>query len=67
MARVRDMQGTPAHIECLKSNDKRRHPSYCIFHDGTGKNRICTNPLCPLYSESCNSARFCDYYEEIQN
>lgn len=37
MARVRDMQGVPAQLEHLKSDGKRRHPSYCIFHEGTGK------------------------------
>lgn len=37
VARVRDMQGVPAQLEYLKSDGKRRHPSYCIFHEGTGK------------------------------
>ena len=37
MARVRDMQGVPAQLEYLKSDGKRRHSSYCIFHEGTEK------------------------------
>lgn len=65
MARVRDMQGVPAQIEVLKSTDgHRRHPSHCIFHEGIGKSRICTNPTCERYYEHCNSAKNCDYYEE---
>lgn len=63
MARVRDMQGVPAHLEYLKSDGKRRHPAYCIFREGTGKSRICTNPAGPKYRQSCNSAKNCDYYE----
>lgn len=38
MARVRDMQGVPAHLEYLKGDGKRRHPAHCIFHEGVGKN-----------------------------
>lgn len=57
MARVRDMQGVPAQLEYLKSDGKRRHPSYCIFHEGTGKNRICTNPQCEVYYKNCRSAK----------
>lgn len=63
MARVRDMQGVPAHIVTLKSDGKRRHPAHCIFAEGKGANRICTNPQCQKYYERCNSASKCDYYE----
>lgn len=63
MARVRDMQGAPAQLEYLKSDGKRRHPSYCIFHEGTGKARICDNPHSSIYRQNCNSAKNCDYYE----
>lgn len=45
MSRVREMQGVPAQLEYLKSDGKRRHPAHCIFREGTGKSRICTNPL----------------------
>ena len=64
MARVRDVQGVPAHLEYLKSDGKRRHPSHCIFHEGTGANRICTNPTSDRYYEHCSTAKNCDYYEE---
>lgn len=64
MPRVRDMQGVPAHLEYLKADGKRRHPAHCIFHEGTGVNRVCTNPTCEKYYERCNSAKNCDYYEE---
>lgn len=64
MARVRDMQGVPSHIETLKSDGNRRHPSYCIFAEGIGAKRICTNPQCSLYYERCRSAAKCDYYEK---
>ena len=64
MAKVRDMQGVPAHLEYLKSDGKKRHPAHCIFHEGTGKARICTNPQCERYYDVCNSAKNCDFYEE---
>lgn len=64
VARVRDMQGVPAQLEYLKSDGKRRHPPYCIFHEGTGKNRIYTNPQCEVYYKNCSSAKNCNYYEE---
>lgn len=64
MARVREMQGVPAHLEYLKSDGKRRHPAHCIFHEGTGANRICTNPRCEIYYKNCKTAKNCDYYEE---
>lgn len=65
MARVRDMQGVPAQLEYLKSDGKRRHPAHCTFHEGKGKNRICRNMNCHRFNQSCNSAKNCDYYEEI--
>jgi hypothetical protein len=64
MARVREMQGTPARIIAPKFDGNRRHPSYCIFVEGSGENRICTNPQCPLYYEHCKSAAKCLYYEK---
>lgn len=64
MARVRDMQNVPAHLEFLKSDGKRRHPAKCIFSEGIGKNRVCTNPQSRLYYQHCNTAKNCDYYEE---
>lgn len=64
MANISKMQGTPFHIEVLKSEGERRHPSYCIYAEGKGKNRICTSPLCPLYSQPCRSAAKCDHYEK---
>ena len=65
MAKVREMQGVPAHLEYLKRTDNhRRHPAHCIFHEDKGRNRICTNPHCGKYMQACNSAKNCDYYEE---
>lgn len=62
---VRHMQGVPAHIETLRPNDgKRRHPARCIYAEGKGVNRICTNPLSPIYLMNCKSSSKCDYYEE---
>ena len=64
MARVRDMQGVSAQIVTLKADGKRRHPSYCIFANGKGSKRMCTNPISPIYREHCRSAAKCDHYEE---
>jgi len=64
MPRVRDMQGTPAQLEYLKSDGNRRHPAHCMFHEGTGRSRICTNPQSKKYYENCHSAKNCDHYEE---
>ena len=58
------MQGVPAHIETLKSDGRRRHPSYCIFAQGKGTNRMCNNSKCPMYCGRCKSAAKCDYYKE---
>ena len=63
MARVSQMQGVPAHLEVLKSDGTRRHPSYCIFADGKGHERICTSPQSSNYYKRCRSAKNCVYYE----
>ncbi|MBE6580187.1 MAG: hypothetical protein E7650_01055 [Ruminococcaceae bacterium] len=64
MARVRDMQGCPAHLVTLKSDGKRRHPSRCIFAVGKAPNRYCTNEQSPVWKDKCSSAAKCDFYEE---
>ena len=64
MARVRDMQGVPSHIVTLKSDGKRRHPAHCIFAEGKGKERYCTNEQCPVWKNRCGTAAKCDFYEE---
>lgn len=65
MVRIRDMQGVPAHLEYLRTNDGiHRHPAHCIFAEGKGKNRICTSPQCQMFNKHCNSAAKCDYYEQ---
>ncbi len=64
MAKVREMQGVPAHLEYLKSDGKRRHPAHCIFSEGTGRNRICSNPQSAVYYKNCRTSKNCDYYEE---
>ena len=65
MVRVREMQGVFAHISTVKSNDgKRRHPAHCVFAEGKGANRFCTNEQCPVWKSNCRSASKCDFYEE---
>lgn len=63
MSRVREMQGVSAQIVTLKSDGKRRHPSYCIFAEGRGKSRRCTCPQSTMYYEPCFSAAKCQFYE----
>ena len=58
------MQGTPAHLETLKSDGKRRHPSKCRYAEGKPKDRYCKNPNFVLYLQQCRSSAKCDYYEE---
>lgn len=64
MARLSQLQGEAIHLETLKSDGKRRHPSYCVFADGKGKKRICTSPQSMIYNQHCNTSVRCDYYEE---
>jgi hypothetical protein len=60
---VRNMQGTPAQLEKLRTNDgKRRYPTHCINCEG--KERTCRSPLAPYYNSRCRSSSKCDYYEE---
>lgn len=62
---VRNMQGTPAHLETIKTTDGvRRHPAHCVYADGRGKQRKCSCKICPNYGCGCNSASRCDYYED---
>lgn len=67
MARVRDMQGTPSHLEYPPSDGKRRYPVHCIFHEGSGKVCICMSTQSPIYGRNCNTAQNCDYYKEKEN
>lgn len=64
MAKVKEMQGVPAHLEYLKTDGKRRHPAHCVFHDGVGRNRICTNTQSDMYNRHCNTSKNCDHYKE---
>ena len=65
MARAREMQGVPAHIEVLKSNDGiRRHPSHCIYSVGKRTNRICDCPDSPKWRVHCSSSKNCDFYQD---
>lgn len=60
---VRHMQGTPAQLETLRTNDgKRRYPTHCINCEE--KSRICKCPLAVFYSSRCRSSSKCTYYEE---
>lgn len=62
---IRHMQGVPAHLETLHSDDGvRRHPAHCMFAEGKGRSRICGNPHCEYYLLPCHSAKRCDYYED---
>ena len=63
MPKVSQMQGVSAHLTTLKSDGKRRHPAYCIFANGKGKNRFCTSPQSHNYYKHCTSAKNCEYYE----
>lgn len=65
MARLKQMQGVPAHLETLKTDGKRRHPSHCKFHKGKGKARTCDCERCFNYLLNCKSTAKCDYYEEM--
>lgn len=65
MARVGEMQGVPAYIEFLKTNDKkRRHPAHCVYAVGKGKERVCDCPNNPKWREKCQSSARCDDYIE---
>mgnify|MGYP003322022731 CR=1 FL=1 len=60
---VRHMQGVPAQLETLRSNDgKRRYPTHCIYC--CGKERICTKIEANYYNVRCKSSSKCNYYEE---
>ena len=59
---VKHMQGVPWHLETLKPKDSRRHPNYCKFHIGTGKERMCNKKGSPYYQKHCASAARCNYY-----
>lgn len=63
MATVQQMQGVPAHLEILKTKDKRRHPARCIFVKGTRGNYTCACPHCNRYTTKCSTQR-CGNYEE---
>ena len=65
MARVRALQGTPTHLEVLKSKDsKRRHSAHCKYAVGRGKQRMCDCVKSPRWREHCGSSKHCDCYEE---
>ncbi len=64
MAKVRQMQGVPAQLTYLKSDGIRRHPAHCIFSEGTGQNRTCTNIHSPKFNMNCKSSKQCEYYED---
>lgn len=64
MAKVSEMQGVSAHLEMLKTKDKRRHPARCIFAEGKGKERVCKSAKCQMYSLHCRSASRCEFYKE---
>ena len=66
MARVRDMQGVPAHIETLKSDGKRRHISHCIYSKGKKGNYICKCTKSPNYNLECHSSSKCAHYSETK-
>ena len=60
------MQGVPAHLETLKPKDSRRHPNYCKYHIGAGKERQCNNEQSPYFRKHCALAAKCDYYCSVK-
>ena len=61
------MQGVSAHLETVKAKGRRRHPSYCKYAKGKGKDRKCLCKKSQVYLLHCSSAANCDWYEsEIQ-
>lgn len=63
MARVRDMQGVPAHLETLHTNDRRRNKAHCIHSEHTG-NRvyICHCQDSGYREKACGGSSRCAYY-----
>lgn len=63
MAKVSQMQGVQAHLETLKTKDKRRHQARCIFYIKDGKICDCAHNL-NYYKCICGGSSRCDFYEE---
>lgn len=49
--------GTPMHVGYLKSNDKRRHKSRCIYYKKLTK-------FCVFYNRQCGGSNRCEIYRE---
>lgn len=65
MPKVSQMQGTPAQLEYLKSDGKRRYPTRCLYFKGKRGTGVCQcNKNVSNYSLLCHSASKCDYYKE---
>ena len=73
MARVREMQGVPAHLEYLKRNDeeqkkRRRNIAHCIYSKHIEKRiYICTCKESPNFNVECHNSRNCSIYKEKDN
>ena len=63
MAGVKNMQGVPAHLETIKSKDRRRNMSRCIFLLKPSKICDCAQNL-GYYRQRCGGSSKCDYHEE---
>ena len=60
---VKNMQGTPYHIETLHNTDKkRRHKAKCKFIIKPAK--ICDCVESPYFRKSCGGSSRCDFYQE---
>lgn len=52
--------GTPCHTTFLKTNDKRRHKTHCIYYRKDGK-------FCVWFDNTCVGSSFCNNYTEIDD
>ena len=52
--------GTPCHTTFLKTNDKRRHKTHCIYYRKDGK-------FCVWFDNTCAGSSFCNNYTEIDD
>ena len=59
---VKNMQGVPAHLEYLKTKDKRRHMAKCKFI--VKPQKVCDCTSSPYFRERCGGSSKCEFYEE---
>lgn len=60
---VRNMQGTPSHLETLRTGEKkRRDKRRCKFY--TKPEKVCDCVESPYFEKICGGSSRCDYYQE---